>query len=569
MNIFKAIHNNIYFIGIYTYKYGRRVFSSLVRAVKKPLSFIAAIIYTAFKAFDMFFLKGLHIAADDYRTLRTDVKKACGNLRFCLKSPPTFFNILKGYIKTAIERHPISLSYLLSVTLPVAALSLLLVVTNVLGGITFALKVQYDGNYIGYVDNESTLISAGEKAAGILNSGIETVSTAEITRNSSYSLATVKKSELSGKDYIADCIIDSMKDSYINACAVYINNTMLCLVKSESDALYAFDKLLSDRKGTNVNSTISFVEDIEFRECLYPIDKAEFLSANELYNTISAVKTSAKTYTVKKGDRESDILRLFNGDFDLLRQLNPNTNDITTPGTVIVTAPAINRLSTKLTFTTERIITEKFKTVELETDTLYSGDKQVAQKGVDGKTKVTELVTYVDGVLTSSTELKRTVVNETVNKIVKVGVKAKPKNHVGQYTIGVTKGRFIWPVVGLFTVYSWYGWRNLGWHSGIDISGSGASGALIVAAESGTVITSGWNDGGYGYYVIIEHSDGVRTLYGHCLSGSLMVKAGDKVSTGQAIARVGNTGYSFGAHLHFEVRVNGSPVNPAPYLGLS
>ncbi len=569
MNIFKAIHNNIYFIGIYTYKYGRRVFSSLVRAVKKPLSFIAAIIYTAFKAFDMFFLKGLHIAADDYRTLRTDVKKACGNLRFCLKSPPTFFNILKGYIKTAIERHPISLSYLLSVTLPVAALSLLLVVTNILGGITFALKVQYDGNYIGYVDNESTLISAGEKAAGILNSGIETISTAEITRKSSYSLATIKKSELSGKDYIADCIIDSMKDSYINACAVYINNTMLCLVKSESDALYAFDKLLSDRKGTNVYSTISFVEDIEFRECLYPIDKAEFLSANELYNTISAVKTSAKTYTVKKGDRESDILRLFNGDFDLLRQLNPNTNDITTPGTVIVTAPAINRLSTKLTFTTERIITEKFKTVELETDTLYSGDKQVAQKGVDGKTKVTELVTYVDGVLTSSTELKRTVVNETVNKIVKVGVKAKPKNHVGQYTIGVTKGRFIWPVVGLFTVYSWYGWRNLGWHSGIDISGSGASGALIVAAESGTVITSGWNDGGYGYYVIIEHSDGVRTLYGHCLSGSLMVKAGDKVSTGQAIARVGNTGYSFGAHLHFEVRVNGSPVNPAPYLGLS
>ncbi|HZK20899.1 MAG TPA: peptidoglycan DD-metalloendopeptidase family protein [Oscillospiraceae bacterium] len=569
MNIFKAIHNNIYFIGIYTYKYGRRVFSSLVRAVKKPLSFIAAIIYTAFKAFDMFFLKGLHIAADDYRTLRTDVKKACGNLRFCLKSPPTFFNILKGYIKTAIERHPISLSYLLSVTLPVAALSLLLVVTNILGGITFALKVQYDGNYIGYVDNESTLISAGEKAAGILNSGIETISTAEITRKSSYSLATIKKSELSGKDYIADCIIDSMKDSYINACAVYINNTMLCLVKSESDALYAFDKLLSDRKGANVNSTISFVEDIEFRECLYPIDKAEFLSANELYNTISAVKTSAKTYTVKKGDRESDILRLFNGDFDLLRQLNPNTNDITTPGTVIVTAPAINRLSTKLTFTNERIITEKFKTVELETDTLYSGDKQVAQKGVDGKTKVTELVTYVDGVLTSSTELKRTVVNETVNKIVKVGVKAKPKNHVGQYTIGVTKGRFIWPVVGLFTVYSWYGWRNLGWHSGIDISGSGASGALIVAAESGTVITSGWNDGGYGYYVIIEHSDGVRTLYGHCLSGSLMVKAGDKVSTGQAIARVGNTGYSFGAHLHFEVRVNGSPVNPAPYLGLS
>lgn len=569
LNIFKAIHNNIYFIGIYTYKYGRRFLRGLLRTVKKPLSFIAIIIYAAFMAFDMFFLKGLHTAAADYRALKVDVKKACSNLRFCVKTPASLFNIFKNYVKKAILRHPVSLSYLLSIALPVAALSLLVVVINFSSGITFALKVQYDGINIGYIDNESTLILASEKAADILNSGVETVTFAEIARKSSYSLATIKKSELSGKDYIADCIIDSMKDSYINACAVYINNAMLCLVKSESDALYAFDKLLLERKGTNVNATISFVENIEFRECLYPIDKAEFLSANELYDTISAVKTKAKTYTVKKGDRESDILRLFNGDADLLRQLNPNTNDITVPGTVIVTAPAINKLSTKLTFTNERIITEKYKTVELETDTLYSGDKYVAQKGVDGKTKVTELVTYIDGVLTSSTELKRTVVNETVNKIVKIGAKARPNNYVGQYTIGVTRGRFIWPVVGLFTVYSWYGWRNLGWHSGIDISGSGASGSLIVAAESGTVVTAGWNDGGYGYYVIIEHSDGVRTLYGHCLSGSLMVKAGDKVSTGQAIARVGNTGYSFGAHLHFEVRVKGSPVNPAPYLGLN
>lgn len=569
LNIFKTIHNNIYFIGIYTYKYGRRFLRGLFRTIIKPLSFIAFIVYTAFKAFDMFFLKGLHTAVDDYRALRSDVKKACCNLRFCIKSPASFFGILKDYVKKAILRHPISLSYILSIVLPVAALSLLVVVINLSSGITFALKVQYDGVDIGYVDNESTLISAGEKAASLLNSGVQTVSSGEIGRKASYSLATIKKSELSGKDYIADRIIDTVKDEYTNACAVYINNSMLCLVKSESDALFAFDKLLLDRKGSNINSTISFVEDIEFRECLYPVEQAEFLSANELYETISAVKTKAKTYTVKKGDRESDILRLFNGDEDLLRQLNPNTSDITVPGTIIVTAPSINKLSTKLTFTNERIITESYKTIELETDTLYSGDKQVAQKGVDGKTKVTELVTYVDGVLTSSSELKRTVVNETVNKVVKIGSKARPNNYVGQYTIGVTKGRFIWPVVGLFTVYSWYGWRNLGWHSGIDISGSGASGSLIVAAESGTVITAGWNDGGYGYYVIIEHSDGVRTLYGHCLSGSIMVKTGDKVSTGQAIARVGNTGNSFGAHLHFEVRVNGSAVNPAPYLGLN
>jgi len=568
LNVLKAIYNNIYFIGIYTFKYGKRFFTRLVRTIKKPVFFVAMAAYAAFKAIDMFILGTAHEAVDDYAHLKADVKKASIGLRQNRKSPADLLFVLKIYVKRAFELHRPAFSYLMSIALPAASLCVLLLVINYYSNMTFALKVEYDGAQIGYVDSESALISAGEKAAEILNSGKKTIETAEIEKKASYALAAVNKNELCGTDYIADCIVNSSAENYTNACAVYINKSLLCLVRSESEALYAFDKLLSERKGINTDATISFVEDIEFRECLYPIEKAQFLSADELYERISAVKTQAKTYTVKKGDKEDDILELFKGDADLMRQLNPNTDDITVPGTVIVVSPAINSLSTKLTFTNERTVTNKHKTVELETDTLYSGDTRVVQKGIDGKTKITELVTYVDGVLTSSVELKRTVVDETVNKIIKVGTAAKPQNYVGQYTIGITKGRFVWPVVGLYTVYSWYGWRNLGWHSGLDISGNNASGSLVVAAESGKVVTAGWSDGGYGYYVIIEHDDGVRTLYGHCRSGSLMVKAGDKVSTGQAIARVGNTGYSFGAHLHFEVRVNGSAVNPAPYLGL-
>lgn len=131
-----------------------------------------------------------------------------------------------------------------------------------------------------------------------------------------------------------------------------------------------------------------------------------------------------------------------------------------------------------------------------------------------------------------------------------------------------TTGYFCWPVVGLFTVTSPYGYRSLGNHRGIDISGGNASGSLVVAGASGTVTTAGWSTGGYGNYVIIDHGNGVETLYAHMLDNSLMVNAGDKVTKGQAIGRVGNTGYSFGAHLHFEVRINGNRINPAPYLGL-
>ncbi len=98
-------------------------------------------------------------------------------------------------------------------------------------------------------------------------------------------------------------------------------------------------------------------------------------------------------------------------------------------------------------------------------------------------------------------------------------------------------------------------------HSGMDIGAP--TGSPIYAAEAGTVITSGWN-GGYGNCVIINHGSGITTLYGH--ASELYVAAGQSVQRGDPIAAVGSTGLSTGPHLHFEVRRNGEPTDPAPYL---
>lgn len=99
-------------------------------------------------------------------------------------------------------------------------------------------------------------------------------------------------------------------------------------------------------------------------------------------------------------------------------------------------------------------------------------------------------------------------------------------------------------------------------HAGLDLRAT--YNTDIVAAEDGTVTYAAYNNGGYGYMVMINHGNGLTTLYAH--NASLVVSNGQQVKRGQVIAKAGSTGYSTGVHCHFEVRVNGSHVNPVPYL---
>ncbi len=133
-------------------------------------------------------------------------------------------------------------------------------------------------------------------------------------------------------------------------------------------------------------------------------------------------------------------------------------------------------------------------------------------------------------------------------------------------------GKFTWPVPGYTRISSEYGnragfrlqdgsWSPAQFHTGIDIPAP--TGTKVVAAEAGKIITAGYVSG-YGYTIIIDHGSGVTTLYGH--NSALVVKVGDRVTKGQQISKCGSTGNSTGPHVHFEVRKNGSHVNPHTYL---
>lgn len=132
-----------------------------------------------------------------------------------------------------------------------------------------------------------------------------------------------------------------------------------------------------------------------------------------------------------------------------------------------------------------------------------------------------------------------------------------------------SSGKMTWPVIGYRNITSYFGYRihpiygTYKLHSGIDVGAP--SGAKFVAADDGVVLTAspGWN-GGYGNYVVINHGNGITTRYAH--GTTILVSSGQKVTKGTPVMTVGSSGASTGPHAHFEVRVNGTAVNPLNYL---
>ncbi len=172
--------------------------------------------------------------------------------------------------------------------------------------------------------------------------------------------------------------------------------------------------------------------------------------------------------------------------------------------------------------------------------------------------------------LYSSVKSERAKLEQALNELeeqsrkIAEEIRRKTQGTTGQ-SLGT--GTFTWPAPGYKRITSQYGMRyhpilkKRKLHTGMDIGAP--KGANIVAADSGTVIQVGWN-GGYGNTVMINHGNNKVTLYAHC--SATLVSVGQTVQKGDVIAKVGSTGWSTGPHLHFEVRINGEPVNPTKYL---
>ena len=198
-----------------------------------------------------------------------------------------------------------------------------------------------------------------------------------------------------------------------------------------------------------------------------------------------------------------------------------------------------------------------FKTVKTGSSKYTVGTTIVTKKGVKGSAQVTYKVSTYNGKVTKKTKIaSKVIAKPSVQKVI-VGTKrviAADKNG---------NAPMLWPVKRVERSYvSSYIGDGRG-HKGMDIVAP--KGTPIYAAEAGVVTAAGWSSSGYGYRIIIQHKNGLETLYAHC--SALYVKVGDGVAAGETIAAVGTTGRSTGNHLHFEVYKNGVFQNPANYIG--
>ena len=371
-----------------------------------------------------------------------------------------------------------------------------------------------------------------------------------------YDFALTEKDKLSNvgdfETYLFDQIGEVMK-SYV----LKVNGQFIGAAQDEASLTAMLDAIKAPYVNENTTSA-EFVESVSISRQYTPSDVEQDLSAMEA--RLTANTNGQTTYEVQKGDTFMQIA--YDNDMSLseLEALNPDVdiNNIYI-GQILNVREVIPFLSvqTTETITYQEAIASPVE--EVEDDSMYQGETKVLDPGSEGLAEVTADVTYVNG-----NERERTVTNtvtltEPTTKVIAVGTKERPS--------WLPNGYFIWPVYGNITSY--FGYRYIfgsySYHSGIDIAA--AYGTGIQAADGGTVIWAGTGTGSnwsYGKYVIIDHGNGYQTYYAHC--SSLLVSVGDKVYQGQVIARVGSTGRSTGNHCHFQVKINGTTVNPLSYL---
>lgn len=453
-----------------------------------------------YRAADRLLLRYCRKLAAEWRALRADFARAHERVQGVEKGKKRQrLHEMVTLAVLAVQRHRAMFRTMLNLAAPVAAVAVLIGTIWYWRQAHFALALEYDGEPMGYIANESTYNTA---AAAVQNMVIDADDSFNVQRSPRMVLAMVSPAELLDEQALSDRILNSVSASLAQTSGLYVDGMFRGALPRDT-----LERLMSEalvRRDPEQSETMSFFAQIEIVDGLYPV---------------SAVSSEAEI------------------------------------------AAYLDTLSVQISRFITYTETVKYETITTWNEAQPLGFEEVLVQGRDGEQRVTVEIITVDGVEQYRSVVSATTITAPVNRVIVKGGHTYSDDAVAGD--GVATGKFVWPLPYTKVISSPFASRWGSFHGAIDISNGRVNGKPIIASDGGTVAEAGWHNS-YGYYVLIDHGNGFKTRYAHC--SALNVTAGQKVAQGEYIAAVGNTGYSFGAHLHFEVILNGQLVDPMNYV---
>jgi murein DD-endopeptidase MepM/ murein hydrolase activator NlpD len=350
---------------------------------------------------------------------------------------------------------------------------------------------------------------------------------------------------------VLEAVIDKVSESEDNSGTLNMSAGITAKLDAMFDAVEPAKNNFEDYEEGVVS--IDFAQKIEVVESY--LLESELVDVQTAVDLVTKEQETQVVYKVVSGDTLSQICLDNNIPLEELIAINDSLEDENT--TIRVDQELVINVpepELSIIWKKQQVYTEGYE-AEIEyipNDDWYTTKTVTLQEPSAGRHKVAAVIEYKNGVEESREILKEEVYAQAVPKIVERGTQIPPT--------------YIKPISG-GSLSSGFGARKAPtagastYHKGVDWATP--IGTTVYASNAGTVAFAGWASG-YGYAVYINHADGRQTRYGHL--SKVLVSAGQTVSQGERIALSGNTGRSTGPHVHFEIRINGTAVNPLKYL---
>lgn len=434
-----------------------------------------------------------------------------------------------------------------------AGIILIAIAVGALFDYATAFEYSYNGRVLGYVRNQEDVT----KVLSLVSKELSEEYNSKITIDEDSNIAFRNVVSLNRDIDDIDTVLKRltyMSDMQARAAAIICNGKVEAIVETREiakDVLETVQAQFLTESSRTKYEKIGFAEDISIKAVNTKL--ANISSISSAKKKIMTGGIGETVYKVKSGDTISEICKEYDISQKDLKKMNKKLNvNMIHIGQNILISRAVPSLTVQTTEVSTYAEAVNYKTKYKKTKKLYKGETSVSRSGKNGKQVVTARIVRNNGNIVNKDVLEKEIIKEPVSKIVLKGTRKLPPKE--------GTGSFIVPVSG-YTLTSNFGYRWGRLHEGIDLACG--TGTTIRASDGGTVSFAGWYYG-YGYMVEISHGGGIVTRYGHC--NTLNVSSGEQVYQGQKIAEVGNTGNSYGSHCHFEVRKNGSPVDPFNYI---